>query len=825
MRILTELRNLPYTLESTLVTHYPNDIRSVQNLRTQSIIIESKTTQKEMTSRNGLYRFVTSREIPLKNTDLSNPSGHTYRLRHIYTGWTTDVLLPDNQPAIADIHITYRTEITGTVSKQSTSIELEIPTEYPESVMNQLVQRIYTLHNGWNVPNLAQTITGMRSILTNIGIRGPDDLQTPYDLTWKDLTYENLIKRRHAVSFKADGMRMLYVKSPIGSFLATPILGIIPLDESEPVTSTTILDGEFIQEENLYWCFDLLMIRDINVMSQPYDTRYQQIESTMRDISSSMTVRLKPIAIPTSAEEFFSVIKGIRDSQMKSDGIIFTGVDQSYASSVYKWKDPTDMTVDFFVNQSQNINASSVTLATLQKGSMLNHPEFKVTSDLSDQIGTVHEFRYIDGILWEEVRRRDDKGRPNSETVLNVILQLHRDPITWNVITGESLSLMRKYHNRVKRAVYDLLAESDTVTLTDVGSGKGGDLQSWSRSHLDVNAIEPDKRNSDELLSRAEQMGAVIDRIDSVSTEIQGECWSSTLFMMDIERYISDILPSMPRTDGLTFFNSLTFLSLDTVCTLVNESVMDTGIIVMMVIDGSVLEREFLQSDSYESDLIQMKRVSCPQYDNCISIRLNDSSTVDRDQIENLTDVQSIISMMRESGWTPDIDIYLTQEKLLGREEMMYSSAQRLVIFKRRSSPSYLIRKSYRPLHPGDISRIQDSPWGDITRIGVIGSGNDSFIHAVLQSGDSTYRSLDNISKAIYAHSKGKKVILDLINNGISIYMIPSDNWDMYRKVSDSVEIYNPNTLRDPGIVIMINKRQWEPVGRTGLNSEIQYIW
>jgi hypothetical protein len=53
---------------------------------------------------------------------------------------------------------------------------------------------------------------------------------------------------------------------------------------------------------------------------------------------------------------------------------------------------------------------------------------------------------------------------------------------------------MRKYHNRVKNLIYDYLSLQGVKTLTDIGSGAGGDLSKW-RDRFLVNAIEPDQRN------------------------------------------------------------------------------------------------------------------------------------------------------------------------------------------------------------------------------------------------------------------------------------------------------------------------------------------
>lgn len=856
---------------------------------------------KEITSRNGLYRFVISKETPMTKNEasqvlgtdtsgqLKGSTGYTYRLRYIYNGWISDVSLNNQEKATANIHITYRTE-----SKygQSTSIELETPTEYPEHVMNALVQRILTMHNGWDVPNISQTIPAMKQVLKDIGISGPESLQTPYDITWNDITYDRLLKNPHAISFKADGTRMLLVTSPIGTFFATSTLQIIPifvpLIHKNIISDIHIIDGELMYShgQSIYWAFDLIYSRDTNYISYVQRERHAiliSLISVIGDIQPPMTLplipvidvqeststislRVKPLIIPETVDEFFYAISEMtrypEELNIESDGLIISGVNQPYNANVFKWKPPSLLTVDFFIGPSMILN-------TFNRGTLYPHEEFTALSSdtpLSTLIGTVGEFQYINPTTWRFIRPRSDKGKPNSENVLNAILRLQRDPITLDVITGRSFSLMRKYHNRVKRAVYDLLQQSDISTLTDIGSGKGGDLSSWISKNMDVIAIEPDMNNihgNNGLLSRVRQFditeetsntgykrelilpNGTRESIPVTETVIQGECWSVTLFNVDADTYVEKILPQEEKTDALTLFNSATFLSPNTFCTLLNESIHDSGIIVLMVIDGKVLQREYLSTGSYSSPLLEIKSIPCnntegrgtrirgigigsEQFGNlgCIYIRLNDSSTVGEGQEEGLVDIDVMLDILRLSGWIPDIDMYLTQEKLLGQEEARYSSTQRLLILRHAITSSTVVRKIYTPLLPGKTSPIQDSPWGYLIRVGTLGDKDTSFVHSLLEATDERYRSLDNISKTLLVSGKSNQIIRDILLRDIPIYIIPSNTWNMYLKVEDTVETYtHPSTQRVPGIVLMNNKDHWEPLIKRTIGEDYQYIW
>jgi len=718
-----------------------------------------------------------------------------------------------------DLHISFRSETINNISRSYVSIEIELHKEYTPYEMDAIVKDIYIMHNGWNVPNLVQTISSMKNILTTYGITSPFDLQTPYDITWRDITYDRLIADAHAISFKADGVRMLYVSSTVGTFFVTSQLNIIPISIT-PSNDIYVVDGELLSS-NVYWIFDLIYLNGMNYKQLPMTIRHDNIptinsilspmslplipEQNIHSESDIITVNIKPIIIPSTVDEFFSAIESMYRYTDRNDGLIISRINQEYSANVFKWKPSALMSVDFFIGKDY-------ILGTYDNGTILWHDDYKAIDIPSNMIGTIGEFKYIDGTTWSYVRSRSDKARPNAEKVLQAILRLHRDPISYDVLTGHSLQLMRKYHNRVKRATYSMMRAYGINTLTDVGSGRGGDLDSWRENNLDVNAIEPNMSNITELYRRASNMDAIID--DNI---IQGECWSATVYPMSVEEYIDD----MPeQTDGLSLFNSATFLSLNTLCILSSEVVKDTGLIILMVIDGKVLVNEFLHDkDRYLSSLINIDRLS----ENRIFIRLINSSTVSEGQEENILDIENILDMYSKIGWRPDIDMYLTQEKLMGKEEYMYSSAQRLIIMRRVYTSGHTIRKIYKPLVAGKIENI-DSPWGNVLRIGTLGTDSDSsFTHSLLQSYDSSYRVLDNISKTIYASSRRNTVMRDILRRDIPIYMIPHNSWNM----NDAQYIYQPQANRKPGIVIINNEGHWESLGKRviGDSNAIQYIW
>lgn len=826
--------------ESTLVTHYPSNIRSIRNLLTGRETRERKVLSSE--NDQSYYRYVVSNEIPVTmNVSNDNPTGYTYRLRYIQDGWR---VLPN---VTVNLHITIRTNVTldsGIRTSSSVSIEVELSQDYPPNIIDSIAREVMRIHNGWDIPNMASVIDGMRSNLTSTGLRTPNQLQRPFDLTWRNVTYENLIEKRTAISFKADGVRMLLCRGFTGTFFVTSNLQIVPLN-LDGGSSIILIDGELMG--NTYWAFDLLYANNTNYQDRNYSERHAALENVVRTLSNINTtmklpvipsdasgtridVRVKPIVIPESADEFFRAVDRMLNPGVESDGLILTPVNQSYSENVYKWKPTSLMTVDFFVGR----NEGRIELGTFRDGQIAFHPELEgiVTSQY---IGTVSEFSYDGGNKWTFVRPRYDKATPNSEVVYEAISRLHADPLTREVMTGRSLRLMRRYHNAVKDQIYDYLASQGARTLTDIGSGRGGDLRKWMRNSMSVEAIEPDPINIEEMIRRSREMGAEVSKRGS-TYEIEGECWNATLYPIKAEDYVASV-----TTEALTSFNSATFLGPSTLRCLVEDSVNDAGYVVLFVIDGKRLASEFLSAGAYDSPLIRMERVPCPAPSSavqvgtetfgdlgCIFIQLKDSATVDRGQIEGLVDVNVLLATMRSIGWVPETDMFLTGERLLGEEERKYSSAQRLLILRKQADTNTVIRRIYTPLA---VSVTEDivSPWGNVVRVGTLGTsslGQDlSFVHAILQATDERYRSASTVSKAIYAQ-QARDILSSL---PVPMYLIPETEWNMYSRNESGALLY-PATLgtrieREPGIILFRNRGHWEPLAKRDISGNLRYVW
>ncbi len=779
----------PTRIEATMVTIH-DDVRAIHDLITGSISYEQKKQVGEVVG--SYYRYVSSVEEQVGEVT-SDPTSTIYRLRYVYSPWMGDM----------ELHITFRTTVADRIS-QAVSIEVETPVEYTASRVMTIADRVMRLHNGDHISNLAMVISRMKRATESMGLRSTAQLQRPFDLTWRNFTHEDLIENKVAVSFKADGTRMLLAMSEQDIFYVTSNLDIVPIKVGiEPGQPTILMDGELMG--NTYYAFDILFLDGQSTMNLQYDQRHQLLAQAISSMEQmdGLVIETKPIIIPEDEASFHDAVREMLDVPIETDGLILTPVNQPYSNSVYKWKPQNLMSVDFFIG-------ADYTMYTFDDGKLLHHPELTLAQPTGAKIGTVAELQYEGDGQWSYIRDRLDKATPNAERVYLAITRLIQDPIDEASMLGLSLKPMRKFHNRIKTSIYEYLRSRHVSTITDIGAGRGGDLSKY-RSFA-VQALEPDEQNihgQGGFLDRARAMGASVSAHDG-EWDIISDDLDVTLIHGSAQTFIP-----VQESDALTLFNVATFLGPDVLNELAENAVIDDGYMVIMAMDGRCLSDTFLEGGTYDSDLIYMARSPCGNITEtfgdlgCIRIQLKDSSTVLRPQVEGLVDTTMMLDNLKERGWDLIMDAYLDGEHMLGREGQAYSSCQRVSILKRTMIGDTLIRPSYNPLLPGQEEDI-DTPYGPLVRVGVLQQmGGASLGHAILQASNPDYRSADDIGKSIFLASLPRDW-----QPSYTVYQIREDGWVRYYMGDD-----------DAGITVMKNKGHWEPLARRGLDGQLIYVW
>ena len=257
-----------------------------------------------------------------------------------------------------------------------------------------------------------------------------------------------------------------------------------------------------------------------------------------------MSIYMKQFKPFYSTLDFYAVFSRMNDVEDKApyliDGYVFTPIRMPYNSGnadlplhkrvltsvpdICKWKPSVDeygrnmWTVDLMVKS--NIDGYSLYTKTLYKKIVpfVGTKNYPLTSDMVDWT-TVEPYFYpgmVGEFEWDESSqmlkmvgvRFDKQYRPNRIDFAKDTWDLARDPITTDTMRGDSIRLMRKYHNRVKREVIkeafnDLgcRREEEGVTVLDLGSGRGGDAFKY-KNYAGGVFVEPNPDYISELQRR-----------------------------------------------------------------------------------------------------------------------------------------------------------------------------------------------------------------------------------------------------------------------------------------------------------------------------------
>lgn len=460
------------------------------------------------------------------------------------------------------------------------------------------------------------------------------------NLKMTDLVWGGLIgnpSTSYVVSHKVDGIRKMLVFHPSGIWLLNAPSAVSKISSvSDPEINGTILDGEYIPPERrrasapdtLVWFigFDVLSSTKLRNANQYGDTSIQKLPLPNRlNYLQSMADRYKnPLLFITtkvyrelvSPDQTFEINgQMIADQDILpyyQDVLIFTPVQTPYNPhseyfklsqrvltkhpDICKWKPPKNLTIDFaYYGTSKEIKVlpfhSQGTLEVFKGTSHFpfdrsmvdfDHP---LTKDLED--GVIVEYKWDDDTqLFEPLRIRTDKMKPNRIDFAMNIWEDINNPITQDIIKGESFILMRKYHNRIKRELYYQVGTREGMTLLDIGSGRGGDVSKWSKFSK-VIAVEPNLEHLEELKRRI-KAGGMEDKVRIV--QAGGE--ETEKISQVVKEFIGGRVSVISLMLSMSFFWS----SKDKVQALgqtILSNLEKDGKVIFLTIDGDIVQEVF----------------------------------------------------------------------------------------------------------------------------------------------------------------------------------------------------------------------------------------
>lgn len=195
-----------------------------------------------------------------------------------------------------------------------------------------------------------------------------------------------------------------------------------------------VLDGEFIDGE--FYAFDAFTgPNGINAKELPFSERLKIVKSS---VNSATNPKIKEL--PNWDNLALGILNIARASDGKeTDGLIFTSKDDKYFGKNYKYKPTSLLTIDFHVAPGgilQSYNNEGVLVP------FTGNAQFPFSGTVDSSLKRIHEFRWnaVDKVF-EEIRERPDKKKPNHIDVANNVWNDINTPINEN----EFLEYIQKF--------------------------------------------------------------------------------------------------------------------------------------------------------------------------------------------------------------------------------------------------------------------------------------------------------------------------------------------------------------------------------------------
>lgn len=709
------------------------------------------------------------------------------------------------------IYTLYASEVVNqTEYKEWTSyeIELELTGDFIEENINTLIseaRRIKDLISLTDKQDKSSSGFIYDEINSILGYNLKFSLNKPIQIRFSDIR-DNLLS--YGITIKVDGIRYFLYMNETGAYL----MGRDIIKISNEEFSKRLYDIELVDKDA--YIIDMLILNGNNISHMKLKDRYDLFQEIK---VGDYNVHKKEFKFPTTSKAYFRDIKSLIDIQditkpYSVDGIIFTPNARYGYPTSFKWKPINKLTIDVRLrDRNLYVYDSNKKKEVIFD---IDADIFGVTRyrDLNEQI---LEIRYnLDDNSFSLYRVRRDVTVPNDlKTALQIWRQL-QNPITEDDLLSNNLTLMRKYHNRVKFSIYNLLSDFDKRIILDVGSGRGGDILKWKENNLFVVAIEPDKENYDEFKERTKTY-----KYDNIK-----------LLEMGLEEFNTKY---EDKFEAITFFNSVTFFTPQQISDF-TEHLEKNSILVVLGMDKERFLEVFPQDVDTDNYKIEHRGDK-------VFIQIKDS--IVRGQEENMFDFNELRRLLPE--YEVLRDFYLDEERLMSKEAKDLSKCYRATIFWKK--PTRIIRET-TDLEMNEIKRVRKSMFGNnAIRIGTIADGS-CFFHSILTAIDDEYLQMNKIERkkrikefrqdlsSYFTQdeydklangniaSLGKQIneysydrmlkklkdtriwvgneFLDFICKtlNINIYIISDRNWEVYKQGVEKEYLYNE---RNPTIIIL----------------------
>ena len=550
------------------------------------------------------------------------------------------------------------------------------------------------------------------------------------NLKLKDMVWGGLIgneKTGYSVTHKADGQRKLLVFHNTGIWLVSPPHNLNRLTNTQvPALIGTILDGELVPlnkrkegaPDTRIWflAFDCLSWNsDNNIQNKPHGVRMNHAKAVAENFKTPLLqIDTKSFVNFGTPQEFFSTMRDMFREQphltYDQDGFMFTPVNEIYNPhsnkhklstrvltrypDICKWKPIEELTIDFQIKWKIFPDGTKyISLYSNEKGkpvlfkgttiapfeNMIDHYH-PLTLDLPNN--TIVEYGWdYDENLFVPKRVRHDKIKPNTIDIAEDVWSDIQKPLDKETMIGQTLTLMRRYHNRIKtnliQSVFKLNPNKKDLTLLDIGSGRGGDVAKW-RKFSKIVAVEPNPEHIVELKKRLDTY-QLTDRVRIVNAGGQ----DIELINKHVKEFIGDRVDVVSMMLSMSFFwqnQSMVHRLVNTI----TSNIKPDGNIIFLTIDGDLVEQTFEPAMDTGPALTKLELTQAtliykgdriPK-----ELDIHIEGTIVEDQTEWLVRIADLILPLRKFGFgfiereRADKEKFLTEEEITLTQMYTYAT-------------------------------------------------------------------------------------------------------------------------------------------------------
>ncbi len=714
LRDLFVRHRLPCVAEQTIVERYKNDqeIRKITNIETGATRYERKQRKNfdrfhlpiDMSIRfTPVYAFDVrislASESPLdysENFGQIDPFQTRKRTRYMYSVNREDGI------SIASYILT-KVETKDTQPFYEFEIEFNV---YEGDVRQHVVKTYHQMMSllYYDMQQPFQTYTGdliLKSEITRIykmiilQEAKPKNLKRHH--AWDILN----IKNGYTVTNKFDGERMVVIAIPNG-----PIKGIFAFNKRRVIRLSLneksidmVLDTEWYDDK--FHVFDCMRQNNQTITELSHSERLERARDIVKHLQS-----VECLAI--TMKQFFPSREAIsllnRMNYEENDGLIFTPNEKYNSDSIYKWKFPEKMTIDFQVGWNQP--SSSYQLFVYTKGNRLipfitNRDRGTIATYKGERLRDrgIYEFGYRDGqfVLFRE---RPDKDLPNFVNVAQDVWNDIINPLSQNELS-RMLSSIRILSNEMKRILID--ENCADKTILDLGVGRGGDLGKYTKIKVKhLYGVEPNVENLAECKNRLENNSYMKDR-------------TSLLNAMAQETHKIQAFLNNQKVDVVTSFLSLSFFffsdkDLNSFIDTVVSSIKEGGVFIGTTIIGSKT-RELLDSTKDGVFEFEGGSIRWGEGKNTVIISMKDT-ILGENQVETLVDFDLLTKRLSEHNiMLIKRNEFVWDKAHLTETENAFNSLYEMFVFQKQSSPEFLpFPPSLPPSLPSPKEYSENSP-------------------------------------------------------------------------------------------------------------------